>query len=138
MANYADGLTDMPLPEYLDYVRKRNKIASFLCVKPSQTFHVVNLGDEGLVKNLEFAHDSDLWINGGYFVFKKDIFRYIKEGEELVLEPFQRLLKEQQLVAYRYRGFFACMDTFREKQAFDRMVSSGNTPWQVWTTRTKG
>ena len=138
MANYSDGLTDLPLPAYLDYFRKEGKTASFLAVKPAQTFHVVNVQDDGLVDDIRPVQDSDLWINGGYFVFKSDIFRQLREGEELVLEPFQRLLKARQLVAYKYRGFFASLDTFREKQQFDEMFASGNTPWQVWKSPPKG
>ena len=137
MANYSDGLTDLPLPAYFDYFRKEDKIASFLAVKPAQTFHVVDIQDDGLVDDIRPVRDSGLWINGGYFVFKKDIFRYIREGEDLVLEPFQRLLKENQLVAYKYQGFFASLDTFREKQQFDEMFASGNTPWQVWKAAAK-
>lgn len=132
MANYSDGLTDLPLPQYLDYFRNQDRVASFLCVKPATTFHVVSTRDNGLVDDIRPVRDSNLWINGGYFVFKKDVFRYIEEGEELVLQPFQRLLREGQLVAYKYQGFFACMDTFQEKQRFDEMFVSGNMPWQVW------
>lgn len=138
MANYADGLTDLALPHYLDFVRRQGRIASFLSVRPSTTFHVVSVREDGVVDDIRYARDSDLWINGGYFVFKNDVFRYIREGEELVLQPFQRLLKENQLVAYKYDGFFACMDTFQEKQRFDEMFASGNTPWQVWKRRPGG
>lgn len=132
MANYADGLTDLPLPEYLDYVRRHDKIASFLSVRPAWTFHVVSIGTDGLLGDIRAAPESDLWINGGYFVFKKDVFRYIQPGDDLPVQIFQRLLPEKQVVAYKYEGFWACMDTFREKQQFDEMYASGNTPWQVW------
>jgi glucose-1-phosphate cytidylyltransferase len=132
MANYADGLTDLDLPRYLDYVHQKNKVASFLCVKPSATFHVVNVRNGGMVDDIRYARESDLWINGGYFVFKRSIFQYIREGEDLVLQPFQRLIQEKQLVAYKYLGFFGFMDTFREKQQFDAMYAAGDTPWQVW------
>jgi len=71
-------------------------------------------------------------INGGFFAFKKDIFKYLKEGEELVHEPFRRLIAEEQLVAYQYDGFWACMDTFKDKQHLDDLYAKGNAPWQVW------
>jgi glucose-1-phosphate cytidylyltransferase len=71
-----------------------------------------------------------MWINGGYFVFSNRIFDYIRDGEELVLEPFNRLIAERQLIAYRHEGFFRPMDTMRDKQALEDMVDKGNTPWR--------
>jgi len=132
MANYSDGLTDLPLPQYLEHFQKKNKIASFLAVKPAQSFHVVTMKDDSQVADLRLVRHSDLWINGGFFVFKKEIFDYLRAGEELVLDPFQRLIAKNELITYKYDGFFACMDTFKEKQQFDDMYASGNTPWEVW------
>jgi len=132
MANYSDGLSDLPLPEYLTYFREQQRVGSFLCVRPNQTFHVVSLTQEGVVSGIRHVADAGVWINGGYFIFSKDIFRYIKDGEELVEEPFHRLIVEGQLSAYRYEGFWACMDTFKDKQVFDARFAKGDTPWQVW------
>ena len=135
-ANYSDGLTDCSLSKYLDHFLKQDKIAGFLSVTPAQTFHVVHLGDNSLVADIQFVRDSALLINGGFFVFKKDIFKYIKEREELVEEPFQRLIAEKQLITYQYNGFFASMDTFKEKMQFDDMYAYDKTPWQVWKSPT--
>lgn len=132
MASYSDGLSDLDLNVYLDHFYQQNKIASFLAVQPSQSFHVVSLNGNSLVETIEPASCSDLWINGGFFAFKKKIFDYIQAGEELVLEPFQRLIAKQELVAYRNPGFWACMDTLKEKMMFDEMYAKGNTPWSVW------
>lgn len=132
LANYADGLSDLDLNLYLDHFDKNDKVASFLCVQPSQSFHVVSLGNNDLVKTIEPASKSDLWINGGFFAFKKEIFNYIQSGEELVVEPFQRLIEQKQLIGYRNPGFWACMDTFKEKIMFDEMYAKGQTPWTVW------
>lgn len=132
MANYADGLTNLPLPDYLASFRQRARIASFLCVRPTQSFHVVSVAPDGLVSGIRHAADAGVWINGGFFIFNREVFRYIKEGEELVEEPFHRLIADEQLIAYRYEGFWACMDTFKDKQNFDALNESGATPWQVW------
>lgn len=132
MANYSDGLTDLCLSKYMNEFNQQDIAASFLCVKASQSFHVVSLGDDNLVTGITSASDSNLLINGGFFIFKKEIFSYIREGEELVNEPFQRLIAEKQLMAYRHNGFWACMDTFKEKQAFDDMHARGETPWTIW------
>jgi glucose-1-phosphate cytidylyltransferase len=71
-------------------------------------------------------------INGGYFVLRREIFDYIQNGEELVQEPFQRLIREGQLMGYDYDGFFACMDTFKDKQQFDDLYGRGDAPWELW------
>jgi glucose-1-phosphate cytidylyltransferase len=132
LANYADGLTDLPLPSLLDYFRASDKTACFVGVKPTQTFHMVDADSDGLVNRIRDVNGSDVWINGGFFVFKKDIFRYIHYGEELIHQPFQRLIAESQLACYKYGGFWACMDTFKEHQAFDDMYARAEVPWEVW------
>jgi glucose-1-phosphate cytidylyltransferase len=137
MANYADGLSDLDLDLYLDHFYQQDKIASFLCVQPSQSFHVVSVGDDALVETIEPVGKSDLWINGGFFAFKKEIFDYIQPGEELVVEPFQRLITQKQLVGYRHPSFWACMDTLKEKMMFDEMYAKGQMPWAVWESKAK-
>jgi glucose-1-phosphate cytidylyltransferase len=132
LANYSDGLSDLALPVYLEQVARQDKVGSFLCVKPNLTFHSVSLGEEGLVNDIRHVAQTNLLINGGFFAFKQEIFDYIREGEELVQEPFQRLIGKSELFGYRYDGFWACMDTFKDKQAFDNMEARGDTPWQVW------
>jgi glucose-1-phosphate cytidylyltransferase len=132
MANYADGLSDLDLNLYLEHFYRTNKIASFLCVQPSQSFHVVSVEDDDLVEKIEPVSKSDLWINGGFFAFKKEVFDYIQPGEELVVEPFQRLIAKKELIGYRNPGFWACMDTLKEKMMFDEMYTQGEMPWAVW------
>jgi len=132
LANYADGLTDLHLPSMIDYFIKSKKIGCFICVKPTQTFHVVTIKDTNIIDKIEFIRETDLIINGGYFIFKKEIFNYIKSGEELVVEPFQRLIEEDQLIGYKYDKFWQCMDTFKEQQELSDMFNEGNAPWEVW------
>jgi glucose-1-phosphate cytidylyltransferase len=132
MANYSDGLADLDLNIYLENFYKNNKVGCFLSVKPSQSFHVVSSSDDGQVTKIEPVAKSNIWINGGYFVFKKEIFDYIQDGEELVQEPFYRLLEQNQLMTYKNRGFWACIDTLKEKKLFDDMYARGDTPWAVW------
>lgn len=132
LANYTDGLSDLPLDGVIDYFKRHDKIASFVAVKPTQTFHLVSLRDGGVVENISHIKDAGMRINGGFFIFKKEIFKYMKNGEELVQEPFHRLVAEKQLVAYPYDGFWACMDTFKDRQLLEDMYSQGKTPWEVW------
>jgi glucose-1-phosphate cytidylyltransferase len=132
MANYTDGLADLPLPAYIDSFYKQDKIGCFMCARPSQTFHLVSADNEGLVTSIEPIETSEMYVNGGYFIFKRDLFKYINDGEELVCEPFQRLIAEKQLVTYRHNGFWLSMDTFKEKKLFDELYVRGERPWAVW------
>jgi glucose-1-phosphate cytidylyltransferase len=137
MANYADGLSDINLPHYLDHFYKQDKIAGFLCVKPSQSFHVVSLESNGDIDSITPVGKSDIWINGGFFVFKNEMFNYIEDGEDLVKEPFYRLIDINQITGYKNPGFWACIDTMKEKQMFDDMYARGDTPWAVWENSSK-
>ncbi|HUI06218.1 MAG TPA: sugar phosphate nucleotidyltransferase [Verrucomicrobiae bacterium] len=132
LANYSDGLTDLRLPDMLDHFRKHDKIADFLCVRPNFSVHFVSFKNGGVVTDIRDATKSSLHINGGYFIFKREIFQYIHDAEELIQEPFQRLIKEKQLVAYKYDGFWAAMDTFKDKARLEDLYSSGRAPWEVW------
>jgi glucose-1-phosphate cytidylyltransferase len=135
LANYADGLTSLHLPDMINYFNKTGKIACCICVKPSLSFHIVNTVNGGIIGNITDIRDirkTDIIINGGYFVFRNEIFNYIKDGEELVGEPFQRLIKENQLIGYKYDRFWHCMDTFKEQQELNDMYEQGKAPWAVW------
>jgi glucose-1-phosphate cytidylyltransferase len=132
LANYSDGLTDLPLRQQIEHFYQHGKIASFVCVRPNLSYHLISLNGGNLVSKIEDISQSSMRINGGYFIFKKDIFKYINEGEELLQEPFGRLVAEEQLVAYDYNGFWAAMDTFKDKQRLDELYAKGNAPWQVW------
>jgi len=133
LANYTDGLTDCCLSDVIEDFKRQDAVGSFLSVRPIQSFHVVKVEESGSVSDIKDLNKSGLWINGGFLVFRNDIFRYIKAGEELVYEPFQRLIKERKLCSYRYEGFWVSMDTFKDKQRLDDMYAQGETPWAVWS-----
>jgi glucose-1-phosphate cytidylyltransferase len=137
LANYSDGLTDMDLPAMIESFRASGKIGAFLAVRPSQSFHLVGLEDDGQVKSIQSVQESDVLINGGYFVFRRQLFDYIRPGEELVRQPFDRLIAARQLIGYRGQRFW-CMDTFKEQQELTDLFNSGQAPWEVWKRRLPG
>ena len=132
LANYSDGLSDVPLDKMLEEFYRHNKVGSFVSVQPTQSFHVVSLKEGMMVDGIKHLSKAGIWINGGFFIFKKDIFKYIQRGEELVEEPFRRLIGESQLISYKYNGFWVAMDTFKDKQFLDDMYSKGNALWEIW------
>jgi glucose-1-phosphate cytidylyltransferase len=129
LANYSDGLTDAPLVDMIDRFKKSGKIGCFIAIHPPISFHLAEFDEQGAVRRLRSSHQSEIWINGGYFIFRNKIFDYIRDSEELVLEPFNRLIEAGQLMAYKYEGFWRAMDTLRDRQVLEEMVERGETLW---------
>jgi len=139
-ANYSDGLTDLPLAEQLAHFHQHGKIASFLCVRPNLSYHMVSVeeGDGSVISGFHAINNGTVRVNGGFFIFNTKIFEYIREKEELVVEPFQRLIKEKQLIGYRYDGFWESMDTFKDRQHLENLYRGGIAPWEVWKNNANG
>jgi glucose-1-phosphate cytidylyltransferase len=132
LANYSDGLMDLPLPVLLEHFRARNAIGSFVSVRPNLSYHIVSVGANGLVTDIQELRRTPMRINGGFFAFKHEIFDYMRDGEELVSEPFQRLVKAGRLTAYDYDGFWMSMDTFKDRSQLEAIHAAGNAPWEIW------
>ena len=118
---------DSPAMQFVE----RDKTACFLTVPAPHTFHIVHADDEGNVTRLEHIGRSPVRINAGFFVLRREIFDVMRPGEELVIEPFQRLIERNQLVAVPYDGFWQNMDTFKDKVLLDEIAAGGNPPWAV-------
>jgi len=129
LANYSDGLCDVDLTAMIETFRASGKVACFLAVRPSFSMHLVDMNGEGKVNSIESSHNANLWINGGFFIFRREIFDYMREGEELVEAPFQRLIEADQLLAFRHEGFWRPMDTLKDKQVLEDLVEHGTMPW---------
>lgn len=135
LANYADGLTDLPLDTYIDTCCSAGAVASFLSVKSRHSFHVASCDPEGWVTAIEPIQKSPQWLNSGFFVLSNDIFNYLDKGDDLVEKPFARLIAERKLFTHQYEGFWMSMDTFKDKITFDRMYGQGLAPWELWNQR---
>ncbi|MGH9970455.1 MAG: sugar phosphate nucleotidyltransferase [Pyrinomonadaceae bacterium] len=134
LANYTDALSDLSLPAVIASFKQSGKVACFVGVKPRASFHMVEMEPDGGVKSIEHIGKSGARMNGGFMVLRQEIFSYMRNGEELVEEPFRRLIHDRKLMAHPHDGFWACMDTFKEKQDLDDVFSRGNAPWAVWSS----
>jgi glucose-1-phosphate cytidylyltransferase len=134
LANYADGLSDLDLARYVDRFRKGNAVAAFITVPAPHTFHIVHSDADDNATKLEAVAQSSVRINAGFFALRQEIFDLIGPGEELVIQPFERLIARRQLLAVPHDGFWRNMDTFKDKMQLDELVARGNVPWQVWRT----
>jgi len=132
LANYTDNLSDLDLDDMIERFLETDAVAGFLCVKPNISYHFVQSNADGQVKGITSLQKADLWTNGGFFVFRQAVFDYIHDGEELVEAPFQRLIEQGRLFTYKHEGFWACMDTFKEKQQLEDLILAGSPPWQLW------
>ena len=134
LANYADGLSDLPLNELIGLAERKNAIGCFASMRSAQSFHTVRASADGVVTGMGTMNQGELWINGGFFALRSEIFDHMNEGEELVEKPFARLIEKQRLVTYQHHGFWQSMDTFKDKITYDRMEAQGKCPWMLWQT----
>lgn len=132
LANYADGLSDVPIDRMIADFEAKQATASFAGVNTLSSFHTVQATPGGLATRIDTLSDREILINGGYFVLRQSIFDEMKENEELVEQPFQRLIEKKKLAVYRHTGFWRAMDTFKDKISFDRMEAQGQCPWMLW------
>jgi glucose-1-phosphate cytidylyltransferase len=132
LANYADGLSDIPLDQMIADFEAKQAVASFAGVNGWHSFHTVEATADGWATHIGAPSESEFLINGGFFVLRKDIFDFIEPGEELVEQPFARLMQQRRLAVFRHAGFWRAMDTFKDKITLDRMEAKGDCPWMVW------
>ncbi|MFF5243902.1 sugar phosphate nucleotidyltransferase [Streptosporangium sp. NPDC000095] len=132
LANYADVLTDAPLPEIVDRFARSGAGASMMVVPPADTFHCIELGERGTVGGITPVSEMPLWVNGGYFVLRQEIFDHIPEGGDLVADGCAELAKRGRLLAYPHRGYWRPTDTVKERVALDEAYSRGDRPWALW------
>jgi glucose-1-phosphate cytidylyltransferase len=131
LANYGDGLSDLHLPTMIEMFHQSGAIASLLLVQPTGTADVVHTESDGTIREITPLSRTGIWINGGFFVMRNEIFRHIQPGEELVHKPFERLIEKKALLGYKYNGFWQCMDTFKDKQHLEELNHEA-APWKVW------
>jgi glucose-1-phosphate cytidylyltransferase len=132
LANYGDTLTDADVSAMVAHTKAAGATASFLAVRPNYSFHVVSMDGSGVVDGLHDVTRSDVWINGGYFVVRSELLDDLRPGEDLVEEPFRRLMARGRLLAQRHHGFWAPMDTLKDKEQLEDLHESGRAPWQLW------
>lgn len=138
MANYADVLTNAPLPDMISRFEGSNAVASLLAVPLQSSHHVVDVGDDGRVTRVTPMRNLLQWENGGYFLLRPEIFDYLNEGEDLVEDALMRLVSRGRLLAYSYKGYWTPADTVKERARLEEMYDRGNCPWMIWDKERSG
>ena len=129
LANYADGLTDLDLNAFVEEFAATGKVAALLAVRPPLSYHVVSVGSDGEPTAMGPIDRADLWLNGGYFIFRQEIFDYLNRHDDLASGVFQEMIANGDLHARRFSGFWSPMDTFKDKIHLDAIWASGDVPW---------
>lgn len=135
LANYGDVLTDAPLNEIIDRVIASDAVGSLLAVPPQDSFHVVDVGDGSRITGFTPVADMNMRINGGYFVLRQAIFDYLDEGDDLVMDGCMRAASDGRMLAIPFDGFWAPMDTLKERSRLEDLYRTGRSPWAVWRDR---
>jgi len=130
---YADGLANLDINGLLRFHRSHGNIASVTVVNPRTSFGILKLNNDNLVTEFEEKPLLNYWINGGFFVFKQKIFRYLNKDSILEHQPLEQLAKKHQLVAYKHAGFWRCMDTFKDNLELNQLWQAGRAPWKIWS-----
>ena len=129
---YGDGLANVDLEKLLEFHRSHGRIATLTAVHPHTNFGILKLNDEGFVTEFQEKPVMREWINGGFFVFNREIFDYLDENSVLEREPLERLAEEKQLAAFPHSGFWKCVDTFKDNLEFNQLWADGRADWKVW------
>jgi len=132
-ATYGDGLSNINLKSLLKFHLAHKKLGTLAAVRPYSTFGIVGIDSHSnLATHFDEKPILDHWINGGFFVFDKGIFRYLKRGDVLEKDTFSRLVKKKELAAYKHCGFWECMDTYKDNLKLNEIWLAERAPWKLW------
>ena len=131
---YCDGVSDVNINDLILFHKEKKSLATLTAIHPPERFGVLELSGNNVVEFHEKHQEESSWINGGFFVFEKEIFDYIKNGDSTTLErtPFETLAKEKKLTAFKHEGFWHPMDTLRDKKHLENLWTSNKAPWKKW------
>lgn len=133
MMNYSDGLSNVNIREVVNFHKKHKKLATFVAVNNPSKFGTVSLSKNGTVERFGEKVQDGSYINGGFFVLQTEVFKYIKDNKtSWEFDVLPELVKDHQLMAYKYDGFWKCMDSLKDKIELEEMWNSGSAPWKVW------
>lgn len=133
MLTYGDGVADIDIKALVNFHKSHGKIATVTAVRPPARFGALIIEDNKVVDFKEKPQVGEGWINGGFFVFNKEVFKYLN-GDLTILEkePLESLAKDGQLMAYEHSGFWHPMDTIRDKDYLNSLWDNNLAPWKVW------
>ena len=138
LANYADVLTNAPLPDMIDRFAASQADVSLLAVPPQSSHHAVDIDDAGVITQVTPMRDLRHWENGGYFLMRPSIFDELRPNEDLVEDAITRLVEKGRVVAYPYTGYWSPADTVKERAQLEERYARADCPWMIWDPERSG
>ncbi|WP_019851157.1 glucose-1-phosphate cytidylyltransferase [Desulfitobacterium sp. PCE1] len=135
MMTYGDGVSDVNINELLEFHKSHGKIATMTAIQPGGRFGVLDIDEHQSVQKFsEKAKEDGGWINGGFMILEPQAFDYLDDSEDLIFErkPLEKLAMDGNLLAYKHKGFWQCLDTLRDKGRLEYLWNSGDAPWKIW------
>lgn len=130
---YGDGVSDINITELSEFHTAHGCKATVTAVQPAARFGALSLNGDQVSKFVEKPKGDGGWISGGFFILEPQIFEYLKDDEDIwEQEPMRRLADEGELAAYRHTGFWAAMDTLRDKNYLEELWANKRAPWKIW------
>lgn len=131
-ATYGDGLSDLNLNDLLSFHQSHKRTATLTAVHPLSNFGIIKLDERSAVTEFHEKPKLKEWVNGGFFVFNRNVFEYLGDNSILERQPLEKLSKENQLIAYRHEGFWKCMDTYKDNLEFNQLWENEEAAWKIW------
>jgi glucose-1-phosphate cytidylyltransferase len=134
MMTYGDGVADIDIDRLIEFHEENGKLATLTAIQPGGRFGVIDIGEKNSIQSfVEKAKEDGGWINAGFMVLEPEVFDYI-DGDNTIFEkePLEMLASQNNLMAYKHKGFWQCMDTQRDKQRLENLWDNGSAPWRKW------
>jgi len=134
MLTYGDGVSDVNITELVEFHKSHGKIVTIMAANKQQCFGVLDIDENNVIQDFREKNETDSSrVNAGFMVLQPEIFNYIN-GDNTIFEkePLEAMVKLKELMAFKYDGFWQCMDTQRDKQKLEELWVSGKAPWKVW------
>lgn len=135
MLTYGDGVSDVDINRLLAFHESHKKLMTMTAIQPEGRFGSIDAGTDGKITSfVEKPPGDGAWINAGYFVCEPEVFDYLQDGDETILEraPLESLAQDGEIYSYRHSGFWKCMDTLRDKTQLEELWETGKRPWVLW------
>jgi len=130
---YGDGVCDVNIDKTLTYHRRHGKLATITAIQPEGRFGYLDLEEDKINSFREKNTRDTGWINAGFMVLNPAVLDYISDDTTMFeREPMERLASEGQMMCYKHRGFWQCMDTLRDKEKLEKLWYGGEAPWRIW------
>ncbi len=134
MVAYGDSIADIDINSLLSFHKKHGRLATVTGVNPAARFGELKIKDNHVERFIEKPPVSGNFINGGFFVFNKQIFKYLtsNDSSDLEIGALERIAKDGQLMVYKHEGFWSCMDTIRDMEYLNKLWEENQSKWKIW------